>query len=132
MSEDHLLTAMRTELQELEESIAPQRDAIREAEERIERLRQAIAVYKGGNNKDVRAAGRSGTARRPPRARISAEDARTVLLETIQANPGRDGSYYNQSLGVSPATLSKRLDELLQHGVIRREGERRATKYFPT
>jgi hypothetical protein len=103
----------------------------------LETLSAALAA--GGRGRAVR--GRNGTSVRVARRgreqagnRRSPEEidrAAQALLSEIQANPGLRVEQIGRALGAATKDLSLPLKKLLSQRMVRSEGQRRATRYFP-
>jgi len=59
------------------------------------------------------------------------ESVRTRLLEFIERNPGLRVEQINAKLGTTTRDVALPLRKLIGEGVIRSEGEKRSTQYFP-
>jgi hypothetical protein len=65
--------------------------------------------------------------RRSPEQIAAAKDA---IARYVNANPGTAMGDLSTALGEDPITIRVQLNELLEEGALRKEGERRGTKYF--
>lgn len=96
----------------------------------------------GGRGRAGRPGNGAGPARAATRAaradsgnRRSPEEidrASQALLSEIQANPGLRVEQLGQTLGASTKDLTLPLKKLLAQKLVRSEGQRRATRYFPS
>lgn len=77
---------------------------------------------RGGRGRD-----RSGNRRSPDEI----DRASQSLLAEIQANPGLRVEQIGRTLGAATKELTLPLKKLLSQRVVRSEGQRRATRYFP-
>lgn len=59
-----------------------------------------------------------------------AQDEKAALLETLRATPGRAGADYAGVLNLDAQQVRRMLNELEAEGVVRREGNRRGTRWF--
>lgn len=71
--------------------------------------------------------GRGRRARRTP-AEINA--AKTEILSLVRSNPGTAMGDLSRALGEDPTVIRAQITELLEAGQLRKEGERRGTKYY--
>lgn len=69
-----------------------------------------------------------------PRSPVSkpSGDTRNAILEAVAATPGLSGADYASTAGVTGATALKHLNALEAEGVLRREGIRRGTRWYPS
>lgn len=72
--------------------------------------------------------GKGGKRRRRSATEIAA--AKSQILAHIKSNPGCAMGELTKSLGESAITIRAQVNELLSAGSIRKEGERRGTRYF--
>lgn len=104
----------------------------------LETLSAALAA--GGRGRATR--GRNGTApvRVARRGRDAGGNRRSpeeidrasqALLSEIQSNPGLRVEQIGRALGAATKDLSLPLKKLLSQRMVRSEGQRRATRYFP-
>lgn len=77
--------------------------------------------------KRTRAAASSSGGRRSPKQLASTRDA---LSAHVAANPGQRMEEIKKALGLTTAQLRRPMTQLLAAGAIRREGEKRASRYF--
>lgn len=70
---------------------------------------------------------RSGNRRSPDEI----DRASQALLAEIQANPGLRVEQIGRTLGAATKDLTLPLKKLLSQRIVRSEGQRRATRYFP-
>jgi hypothetical protein len=101
----------------------------------------SAALIAGGRGRLAR--GRNGTSptvRLPRRGRDQASNRRSpeeidraaqALLSEIQSNPGLRVEQIGRALGAATKDLSLPLKKLLSQRLVRSEGQRRATRYFP-
>jgi hypothetical protein len=99
----------------------------------------SAALVAGGRGRAVRA--RNGASVRVSRRgreqagnRRSPEEidrAAQALLSEIQSNPGLRVEQIGRALGAATKDLSLPLKKLLSQRMVRSEGQRRATRYFP-
>jgi hypothetical protein len=77
---------------------------------------------------------RSGkTAKGRRRARRSPEQieaAKALIVSHVRSNPGTAMGEMSATLGEDPTVIRAQLNELLKSGALRKEGERRGTRYF--
>jgi len=114
----------------------------------LETLSVALAAGAGGGRGRPAARSRNGAgpAARMPAARRAAgsrdrqgnrrspeeiDRASQALLSEIQANPGLRVEQIGRTLGAATKDLTLPLKKLLSQRMVRSEGQRRATRYFP-
>lgn len=107
---------LRARLAYLERQIAP---LAAEAEE-IRRFLGAEAVRSAGGARKSS----NGSVREPA-------DTRAAILSAVRSKPGLSGADYGGNIGVTAATALRYLKELSDAGTVRREGERRGTRWRP-
>lgn len=61
----------------------------------------------------------------------SIEETRQALLDAVRKTPGRAGAEYDAMLRLTDGQAVRHLKALEADGVIRREGQRRGTRWFP-
>ena len=107
----------------------------------LETLSSALVAGGGGRGRGAGRA-RNGTlpARATRRGRDAAGNRRSpeeidrasqALLSEIQSNPGLRVEQIGRALGAATKDLSLPLKKLLSQRMVRSEGQRRATRYFP-
>ena len=74
---------------------------------------------------------RGARAKGAKRAADEIEGLQARAVEHIKSNPGQRVEQINRALGTTTKDLALPLKKLIGEGVIRSEGERRATTYFP-
>jgi len=87
--------------------------------------RKKKAARKGAPSKSKAAGGK--------RIRRSAADLKAIsgdIIAFVKANQGSGAGAIAKGLGVATKELKRPVDELLEGKKLRKEGERRATKYF--
>jgi len=60
----------------------------------------------------------------------SIEETRQALLDAVGKNPGRAGAEYDAMLRLADGQAVRHLKALEADGLIRREGQRRGTRWF--
>jgi hypothetical protein len=93
---------LRERLEYLEEQIAP-------LQEEADEIRAMLSEGRGG----------------------SAEETRAALLDAVRRAPGRAGAEYDSMLRLGDGQAVRLLKALEAEGLIRREGQRRGTRWFP-
>lgn len=87
----------------------------------------------------------TGSAKKPPAkpryATGTAADGRRMPAETkrdaeqfaelVRGTPGEGIRWYGRKLGMSTAQLAGPVAYAVKHGLVRREGQRSATRYYP-
>jgi predicted ArsR family transcriptional regulator len=58
-------------------------------------------------------------------------ETRQELLDAVRKKPGRSGAEYDGMLRLSEGQAVRHLKALEREGLIRREGQRRGTRWFP-
>ena len=56
---------------------------------------------------------------------------RDRLLQYITANPGQRMEEIGEGMGITSRVARRPLSKLLDKGLIRREGQKRASRYYP-
>lgn len=69
-------------------------------------------------------------AARGKRSRAELDDTRALLRAFLAAHPGLRIEQINRDLGSTTAELALPLKTLIAEGVVRTEGNRRATRYY--
>lgn len=59
------------------------------------------------------------------------QGARDALLDAVRSMPGRPGSDYAGLINLDAQQARRLLNELEEEGAVRREGNRRGTRWFP-
>lgn len=106
----------------------------------LETLSAALAAGAGRGRAGVRGRNGAGPARAVRRGRDRSGNRRSpeeidrasqALLSEIQANPGLRVEQIGRTLGAATKDLTLPLKKLLSQRMVRSEGQRRATRYFP-
>lgn len=101
----------------------------------------SAALVAGGRARAAQGRNGAATARVGRRGRDQAGNRRSpeeidraaqALLAEIQANPGLRVEQIGRALGAATKDLSLPLKKLLSQRMVRSEGQRRATRYFPS
>jgi hypothetical protein len=74
---------------------------------------------------------RLGTKKASPSGTPSTASLTQRIAEHIEAHPGQTGEVARAALGVTKPRWSKAVALAVATGKLRKEGERRATRYFP-
>lgn len=115
MADEDPVALMERQAEDIEARIQPARDAIRQDEEQVRRLREAIRVLQGGR----------GGARR----RASGNIDETAIVAFVGANQPASARDIGEHVGAGGNSLSVKLGRMVKAGVLTKEGERRATRY---
>jgi Fic family protein len=115
---------------EIQEQLAPLRNEEREVAEAIHRIVGSYPQgYSAGTVSRPRATTRSTGS--TSATSIPEGEREAKVIEALSQNAqGLNGTEIANVLGVTAATARKWLDPMVEAGTIKREGERRATKYF--
>jgi hypothetical protein len=132
---DEYVSGLEKDWSELQEALKP----LREAEDAIARaIHEAVGQWPADyNGAPARVAARSavsrGTSSTAARSTESAEARQAKILEALSQNAadGVNGATLASTVGASPATVRKDLEQLEADNKVKRTGERRGTKYFP-
>jgi predicted HTH transcriptional regulator len=117
---DDAISVLESQAQEIEQRIQPAKDAIRDDEERLRRLRTAIAVLEG----------RSAPAPRVTvRTTSSSQIDEATVVEFVRDNQPATGAQIGQRVGASGNALSTKLRQMQDAGLLRAEGTGRAKRY---
>ncbi len=101
----------------------------------------SAALVAGGRARPGRGRNGAATVRVARRGRDQAGNRRSpeeidraaqALLSEIQSNPGLRVEQIGRALGAATKDLSLPLKKLLSQRMVRSEGQRRATRYFPS
>lgn len=103
ISFQNLRKQLRQRLEYLEEEIAP-------LQEEADEIRTMLGEGRGGSSQEVR----------------------NALLAAVHKQPGRAGADYDSILRLADGQAVRHLKALEADGAIRREGQRRGTRWFPT
>jgi hypothetical protein len=114
------ITVLASQAEEIEQRIQPAKDAIRDDEEQLRRLRQAIAVLEGKT-----AVGPRVTIRQTSSGQI---DEATVI-EFVRDNQPATGAQIGQRVGASGNALSTKLRQMQDAGLLHATGTGRAKRY---
>jgi DNA-binding transcriptional ArsR family regulator len=112
---------------EIQTEIAPLREEEREVADAIRRI---VGSYPSGYNSGTpqRPVGTSsGTKTRAPQA--SAEERAEAVTKALAGSEGMNGTQLAELLGVTPSTVRKTLEPMVEAGTIKRTGEKRGTLY---
>ena len=66
-----------------------------------------------------------------PRDHGWGDSTREAIAEAVQRTPGLSGADYSTAVGVTGATALRHLKALSEAGIVRRDGERRNTRWHP-
>ena len=98
----------------------------------LEAVQDALANGQPAPKKATRK-GRSSkkkAGRRSRRSPAQIEAAKTKIVSYVRSNPGAAMGDLSSALNQDSATLRPQVNELLEAGTLRKEGEKRGTKYF--
>jgi DNA-binding NtrC family response regulator len=100
----------------------------------LEAVKEALEAEPTGSaaaGPATRPAGGAPRRRRARRSKAGREELARALVEHIGAHPGAKMEDIKEALGEETKTLRPIVNRLLSDGQLRKEGERRATRYFP-
>jgi DNA-binding MarR family transcriptional regulator len=118
MADEDPITLMERQAEEIEARIQPARDAIKQDEEQVRRLREAIRVLRGNS-----------VALAPVRRRSGSTIDEHAIVAFVGANQPASAKDIGESVGASGNSLSVKLGRMVKAGVLTKQGERRATRY---
>jgi hypothetical protein len=90
----------------------------------------SAAPRRGAGKKAKKAGKAKKGGRRVRRSAAEITAAKAEIRRFVQANPGSAMGELSKALGSDPAVIRMQLNELLAEGALRKEGERRGTKYY--
>ena len=115
--------------EEVQAKLAPLRDEEREIAEALHRL---TGSYPTGFRPGLKT---SATVTRGSRSRsnLSADEREQRILQLVNSagNEGVTGKQVAEEIGVSPATAAKSVNDLIDAGKIKSQGERRSRRLMP-
>lgn len=122
------LAAMETQLQEALDEVEASFEPLRQERER---LMAALAGLRGTRPRARASSGTRSTASAGGGAGAGGGDIRASIMQAVIDSPGQSATAYAESVGASAATVNNNIKALIEAGQVRREGERRATRYYP-